>query len=109
MAGFRDAWALLLLAFTSGLKPTPVQPASTRRKVLQQIGIAFVAAPAAALAAPAVVAPPTPVAAPRTVPANATATRAVNATAAEYFANQLSSNAAAKARHFLTALAAFRR
>ena len=82
MAGYRDAWALLLLAFTSGLKPTPVQPASTRRKVLQQIGIAFVAAPAAARAAPAVVAPPTPVAAPRTVPANATATRPTNATAA---------------------------
>ena len=82
MARFRDAWALLLLAFTSGLKPTPVQPASTRRKVLQQIGIAFAAAPAAALAAPAVVAPPTPVAAPRTVPANATATRPANATAA---------------------------
>jgi solute carrier family 25 S-adenosylmethionine transporter 26 len=80
MAGFRDAWALLLLAFTSGLKPTPrtpVQPATTRRNVLQHLGVAFLAAPAAALAAPVVVeAPPTP-AVPRT---NATATRAANAT-----------------------------
>ena len=71
-----------------------MQPASTRRNVLQHLGVAFLAAPAAALAAPVVVeAPPTPIPssnerhrdapanAPAARPANATATRPANATA----------------------------
>lgn len=94
----------MLAALAAGLKPTPsrpVQAVNSRRDVLQQLGVAFLAAPAAAALAAPMTAPPVdaqparaPPAAPESVLKNATASRPANATAKSRSANATTPRAA---------------